>query len=309
MSAPSLRSTALLTELLGFPPISLVDDIINNVNEVMYKCTAAMEKYLLRKSIVDDVDYSEEIKVGVAKLETLLEHTVDKNFDKLELYVLRNVLRIPDELIDGDTFLLPHQVGLDTSCLNGIDREKLEFEMRIMELDQKLARHELLRREIERVRELKLKFVRFKKLVMESIKRALEEEQINGDNAANGTMKDVLRSLKPIDDTLRSLVSQLKEIYTENEQFGSISEFREKIQNVREKRLASDRLSRSKYLRRATQMTLNQLELNESGPSTKRHEEQREIGSGMQHLEIQDPDLSFFTDDHEASKVAPATES
>ena len=42
MSAPSLRSTALLTELLGFPPISLVDDIINNVNEVMYKCTAAM---------------------------------------------------------------------------------------------------------------------------------------------------------------------------------------------------------------------------------------------------------------------------
>ena len=294
MSAPSLRSTALLTELLGFPPVSLVDDIINNVNEVMYKCTAAMEKYLLRKSIVDDVDYSEEIKVGVAKLETLLEHTVDKNFDKLELYVLRNVLRIPDELIDGDTFLLPHQVGLDTSCLSNIDREKLEFEMRVMELDQKLARHELLKREIERVGELKLKFVRFKKLVMESIKRALEEEQINSDNTSNETMKDVLSSLKPIDDTLKSLVSQLKEIYTENEQFGSISELKEKIQIAREKRLASGRLPRSRYLKRATQMTLNQLELNEPKPGTKLHGEQQEIDSRMRQLEIQDPDLSFF---------------
>ncbi len=40
-----------------------------------------------------------EIEEGVHKLETLLEATVDKNFDKLEIYVLRNVLTVPEELV------------------------------------------------------------------------------------------------------------------------------------------------------------------------------------------------------------------
>lgn len=36
----------------------------------------------------------EEIETGVHKLETLLESSVDKNFDKFEIYVLRNILSI-----------------------------------------------------------------------------------------------------------------------------------------------------------------------------------------------------------------------
>ena len=39
-----------------------------------------------------------EIEEGVHQLETLLEATVDKNFDKLEIWALRNVLTVPDEL-------------------------------------------------------------------------------------------------------------------------------------------------------------------------------------------------------------------
>ena len=40
----------------------------------------------------------DEIENGVHQLETLLEATVDKTFDKFEIYTLRNILTIPDEL-------------------------------------------------------------------------------------------------------------------------------------------------------------------------------------------------------------------
>ena len=47
-----------------------------------------------------NVDYPEatEIENGVHQLETLLESTVDKSFDKFEIYTLRNILTIPDDL-------------------------------------------------------------------------------------------------------------------------------------------------------------------------------------------------------------------
>lgn len=34
------------------------------------------------------------------QLETLLEATVDKNFDKLEIFVLRSILSVPEELVE-----------------------------------------------------------------------------------------------------------------------------------------------------------------------------------------------------------------
>jgi kinetochore protein Mis12/MTW1 len=40
-----------------------------------------------------------EIEEGVHQLETLLESNVDKNFDKLEIYVLRNLLHVDEELV------------------------------------------------------------------------------------------------------------------------------------------------------------------------------------------------------------------
>lgn len=43
-------------------------------------------------------DSSAEIENGVHQLETLLESTVDKAFDQFEIYTLRNILTIPDNL-------------------------------------------------------------------------------------------------------------------------------------------------------------------------------------------------------------------
>ena len=41
-----------------------------------------------------------EIENGLHQLETLLESTVDKAFDKFEIYVLRNILTVPEDLIN-----------------------------------------------------------------------------------------------------------------------------------------------------------------------------------------------------------------
>jgi len=40
-----------------------------------------------------------ELENGLHQLETLLETNVDKAFDKFEIYVLRNILTVPGDLL------------------------------------------------------------------------------------------------------------------------------------------------------------------------------------------------------------------
>ena len=98
---------------------SLIDDIINSINNLIYQAISSLENGLLStpperlgfahtstESIPDtdadgNVEYPEarlEIENGLHQLETLLEATVDKAFDKFEIYVLRNILTVPDDL-------------------------------------------------------------------------------------------------------------------------------------------------------------------------------------------------------------------
>lgn len=96
-------------------PQSLIDDIINAVNIMVYRAIEAIEEGLLSIPInqlgfssklnstaqsedPDCVEARDEIENGVHQLETLLEATVDKSFDKFELYTLRNILTVPDDL-------------------------------------------------------------------------------------------------------------------------------------------------------------------------------------------------------------------
>ena len=44
-------------------------------------------------------DAAIEIEDGANKLQTLLDANIDRNFDKLEIYVLRSVLSVPHELL------------------------------------------------------------------------------------------------------------------------------------------------------------------------------------------------------------------
>lgn len=137
MNSADYRVTSLLTEHLGFAPLTLIDEIINDVNRIMYKCTDALEQFLMKrresqlqqlaaaKNADDDVRldagtqkeqakvFSEdEIRLGAAELETLLVSHVDKNFDKFELYTLRNIFTIPRDLVEGGWIRLKHQEGV-----------------------------------------------------------------------------------------------------------------------------------------------------------------------------------------------------
>ncbi|KAK5047734.1 hypothetical protein LTR84_006399 [Exophiala bonariae] len=116
MSDPVQTSTALLTEHLQYTPLSLIDDIINSVNNFVYQGVGSLEIGLLStpperlgfKAVKhDDTDGTsqedfpeakQEIEEGLHQLETLLNSTVDKNFDKFEIYVLRNILSVPADL-------------------------------------------------------------------------------------------------------------------------------------------------------------------------------------------------------------------
>ncbi|KAI4193223.1 MAG: hypothetical protein LQ350_008422 [Teloschistes chrysophthalmus] len=110
---------ALLTEHLRYTPLSLIDDIINTVNTIVYRAIEAIENGLFSMPLQqlgyspdsdtsrdtstltdpEHPDATAEIENGVHQLETLLEATVDKTFDKFEIYALRNILTVDDKLV------------------------------------------------------------------------------------------------------------------------------------------------------------------------------------------------------------------
>jgi hypothetical protein len=114
--------------------------VINSVNNLIYQAISSLESGLLSTpperlgfshaangSTIPDTDedgnveYPEarlEIENGLHQLETLLESTVDKAFDKFEIYVLRNIFTVPEDLLAW-VRLRHYQVapGLRRPCL------------------------------------------------------------------------------------------------------------------------------------------------------------------------------------------------
>jgi kinetochore protein Mis12/MTW1 len=136
MSAPTDTTTELMTEHLQYAPLTLIDDVINSANAILYQSMDAFETYL-RDTLIPSIPSSnaprgktfdldapedterdelfKELEFGMAQVETLLENAVDRNFDAFELYVLRNVFNVPDD-IDGYLRLGHHQVYLFQIC-------------------------------------------------------------------------------------------------------------------------------------------------------------------------------------------------
>ncbi|CCK70235.1 MIND complex subunit MTW1 KNAG_0D04960 [Huiozyma naganishii CBS 8797] len=233
MSAPGLQATALMTQHLEFPPVSLLDEIINMVNDIMFKCTEAMENYLLKSPVVNGTDFSGEIKVGVARLETLLEHSVDKNFDRLELYTLRNVFNIPQELIEHDVFRLAHQRDLLVADAPACARSCDELGEKVVQVEREFHRNAQLRERLEKMRIVSSDVKRFKTRVL-----ALCELQGN----TQGDLAAVYESIAPIDDTMLLLRTQLKQLYEDNERICSMGKLSSILHS------GEQRVSRSQYI-------------------------------------------------------------
>ncbi|KAI5813980.1 centromere protein Mis12 [Pyronema omphalodes] len=131
MTAPSAASTALLTEHFGWTPLMLIDDIINTVNAIANATVSSVETFLFsqrpellgfktplgRTREVDENGQSvfteqeeDELRQGIHKLETLMDNAVDTTFDKFEIFLMRNVLVVREELV-GWCRLEHHKVG------------------------------------------------------------------------------------------------------------------------------------------------------------------------------------------------------
>ncbi|CAH6722073.1 kinetochore-associated protein Mtw1p [[Candida] jaroonii] len=211
------KVTSILTEHLGYPPITVVDDVINAVNHILYKCTQAMETYLKERQQDKSTGRDEiwekledrEIKEGTVKLETLLENQVDKNFDKFELYALRNIFTIPNELVEGGFITLDHHQGIfeDLQKTDKSDVDNDEIKQLIEHIQIELKCRKLLKLQIEKGKRILKILNDFK----ESIKFLSDEsiEKLTFDN------KKLIAQLSPIEDNLKFTLNQADNLVKE----------------------------------------------------------------------------------------------
>ncbi|RDA92596.1 hypothetical protein CP533_0932 [Ophiocordyceps camponoti-saundersi (nom. inval.)] len=113
----------LLTEHFTYPPVALLDDIINTVNILADRALDSVERLLLsippqKLGFPSASAARTEIESGTHQLETLLNASIDKNFDLFELYTVRNILTVSAK--DAPFVRLSHYEGLDfDSCQEG----------------------------------------------------------------------------------------------------------------------------------------------------------------------------------------------
>lgn len=187
MSFPAQE--VLITEHLTFAPLSLVDDIINTANALLYKSVNAMEQLFTNlppESIPD-----EEVETGIHKFETLLENAVDRNFDAMELFVLRNIVNIPEELVGW--IQLKHHAGLDFST-----DDSAEVEEDIAKCRKTLAASQKVKAMIDRERhlnELKLEALDRHANELEFLEKIARAQDVGSITDSAGFLKEQIESL------------------------------------------------------------------------------------------------------------------
>ncbi|KAG8777544.1 hypothetical protein FRC20_004132 [Serendipita sp. 405] len=135
------ENTLLVTELLGYHPQLLLDELMASMNETMYDGTARVEEFLNnwieeREEAGEDVEpLRKEVEYGMLALQTLLESYGDLAFDLFEAWSHRNIFTVSPDL----PIVAPHHRGLDLEVPAGRERE-LNIEV------------ETLRRKVENVR-------------------------------------------------------------------------------------------------------------------------------------------------------------
>ena len=221
-----VRTTQLLIEHFGYKPISVIDDIINAINEIMYKCTEQLEQIFVDQKlqldkeraskklndmeddiIVDDVVEEkiytiEDIRIGTATLESLLEHNINKNFDKFEVYALRNVFTLPENLIEEGYIRLRHHKLLNIDDENDGNQTVSQIESNINNKIERITQEIEHQRELQKV--LTQSLIKFKKILALSkiIRRKLEMFMKN---------EQIVSNVMPIKDTILYLAKQTRE--------------------------------------------------------------------------------------------------
>ncbi|KAL5637512.1 hypothetical protein ACGC1H_004061 [Rhizoctonia solani] len=128
------NQNALLTELLGFVPQLLLDDIADAATDTVNNGIDGLEVYLRNEwlpkrtsSTPSQDDLEAEIDSGLLEFQTLLCGHRDMSIDMLEAWSMRNVFCVPE----GLNIVMPHQRGLDMTTPQGKDSQ-LQVELDVM---------------------------------------------------------------------------------------------------------------------------------------------------------------------------------
>lgn len=170
MAATNHTTTALLTEHFRYTPLTLLDDIINTVNELVFRAVNAIEEgfggttaeqlgFKLEPAVSKALPSDEarkdalaklkqnEIDNGIVKLESLLNATVDKDFDKFEIYTLRNILAVGHDEEDLANWVrLDHYKGIDIADAENVPSPE-QVQLRRRQLNETAKLNTMLKAE------------------------------------------------------------------------------------------------------------------------------------------------------------------
>ncbi|KAJ1897889.1 hypothetical protein LPJ66_003095 [Kickxella alabastrina] len=206
---PCDKTQSLIVEHFGFLPISFIDEIINAANDTVYRATDGLSKFVEKEQ-----GTSEATSQAVNKAETLLEHAVDKNFDKFELYTLRNLFNIPSGL--EDYVEMPHRrvellgeeaVGAGAEGEAELDArlERVRRQLETQNLLKTRLRHDLVKaeRSVRRLRAVneRLRIVDISKSAVEKDEALfVTAAEVRGNEAEMVRMTEQVRELNFIVD-------------------------------------------------------------------------------------------------------------
>lgn len=207
----------------------------------------------------------------------------EASFDKLELYILRNVLQIPQELIENGSFRLRHH---DSLSLEDSDHEQAlaaDLEAKMRRLQESVKLHKELRRQTKDVRRVLNRIKQYKLLVLTTLK---------GKDPKNNEISAILQSLSPINESVKFLASQVRSIYLDSSDQCSMERVKDLV--ARQQVIESDVLSRTRYLNNTTDIVLTNL-LKENNNNSSGPDVNTDTSSLSQTLEsatplIKDPD-------------------
>ncbi|CAI5759008.1 unnamed protein product [Candida verbasci] len=188
------RVNSILTEHLGFSPVDLIDEVINSVNQIMYNGTEEVERHLISKFPQNQ----KEIKDGIFRLEEIMESEIDFNFDKFELYVLRNIFNIPKDLVEEGWIKLKHHQGIEFNETNVM--RKLEYDNEVKNLMRMISK-ELQFRKIFKLQIRKAKHII---KIMNGIENNLKFLNCKDDT--------ITKDIGPLDEILYFVIKEIQRL-------------------------------------------------------------------------------------------------
>jgi len=95
----------LVTELMGFPPQVLLDDLVNGLHESVHPALesvhTALRTWLNHTGNADNDDLRLEVEEGMIALQTLLDSNNDIAADGFETWSLRNIFTVQPGSVAG----------------------------------------------------------------------------------------------------------------------------------------------------------------------------------------------------------------